>query len=128
MSMAAKREIIEKLECGVRIVDLAKEYGRNPNTISMIIKQKEAIKKQEPSKGITIISKLRTDVHDEMERLLLLWIKEKELAGDLVSEAIVCKKASSIFKDLKQNAAETEGESSQGGEEFKASRGCSRRN
>ncbi|XP_075210241.1 putative CENPB DNA-binding domain-containing protein 1 [Lycorma delicatula] len=90
ISMEAKHEIIAKHEGGVRIIDLANEYGRNPSTISTIIKQKEAIKKLQPSKGVTIISKLRTNIHDEMEQLLLLWIKEKQLAGDSVSEAIIC--------------------------------------
>ncbi|GFU39074.1 tigger transposable element-derived protein 1 [Nephila pilipes] len=49
-----------------------------------------------------------------MEQLLLLWIKEKQLAGDSVSEAIICEKAGSIFQDLKREVTETEGESSQG--------------
>lgn len=123
ISMEAKHEIIAKHECGIRIGDLAKEYSRNASTICTIIKQKEAIKKLQPSKGVTIISKLRTNIHDEMEQLLLLWIKEKQLVGDSVSETIICEKASSIFQDLKRDVAETEGESSQGGPEFKASRG-----
>ncbi|GFS60674.1 HTH CENPB-type domain-containing protein [Nephila pilipes] len=58
-----------------------------------------------------------------MEQLLLLWIKEKQLAGDSVSEEIICEKAGAIFQDLKRDVTETEGESSQGGEGFKASRG-----
>ncbi|GFT04802.1 tigger transposable element-derived protein 1 [Nephila pilipes] len=123
ISMEAKHEIIAKHERGVRIIDLANEYDRNPSTISTIIKQKEAIKKRQPSKGVTIISKLRTNIHDEMEQLLLLWIKEKQLAGDSVSEAIICEKAGAIFQDLKRDVTETEGESSQAGEGFKASRG-----
>ncbi|GFS88944.1 jerky protein homolog-like [Nephila pilipes] len=123
ISMEAKHEIIAKHERGVCIIDLANEYGRNSSTISTIIKQKEAIKKLQPSKGVTIISKLRTNIHDEMEQLLLLWIKEKQLAGDSVSEAIICEKAGAIFQDLKRDVTETEGESSQGGEGFKASRG-----
>ncbi|GFT86760.1 tigger transposable element-derived protein 1 [Nephila pilipes] len=49
-----------------------------------------------------------------MEQLLLLWIKEKQLVGDSVSEAIVCEKAGAIFQDLKRDVTETEGESSQG--------------
>ncbi|GFS82556.1 HTH CENPB-type domain-containing protein [Nephila pilipes] len=77
ISMEAKHEIIAKHESGVRINDLANEYGSNPFTISTNIKQKEVIKKLQPSKGVTIISKLRTNIHDEMEQLLLLWIKEK---------------------------------------------------
>ncbi|GFT99759.1 jerky protein homolog-like [Nephila pilipes] len=122
ISMEEKHEIIAKHERGVSIIDLANEYGRNPSTISTIIKQKEAIRKLQP-KGVTIISKLRTNIHDEMEQLLLLWIKEKQLAGDSVSEAIICEKAGAIFQDLKRDVTETEGESSQGGEGFKASRG-----
>ncbi|GFT87591.1 tigger transposable element-derived protein 1 [Nephila pilipes] len=55
-----------------------------------------------------------------MEQLLLLWIKEKQLAG--VSEATICEKACAIFQDLKRDVTETE-ESWQGGEGFKASRG-----
>ena len=86
ISMEAKHEIIAKHERGVRIIDLAKEYGRNSSTISTIIKQKDVIKKLQPSKGVTIISKLRTEIHDEMERLLLIWIKDKELA-DILEES-----------------------------------------
>ncbi|GFT09924.1 HTH CENPB-type domain-containing protein [Nephila pilipes] len=58
-----------------------------------------------------------------MEQLLLLWIKEKQLAGDSVFEAIICEKAGAIFQDLKRDVTEMEGESSQGVEGFKASRG-----
>ncbi|GFS40886.1 PAN2-PAN3 deadenylation complex catalytic subunit PAN2 [Nephila pilipes] len=56
-----------------------------------------------------------------MEQLLLLWIKEKQLAGDSVSEAIICEKAGAVFQDLKRDVTEKEGESLQGGEGFKAS-------
>ncbi|XP_046395150.1 tigger transposable element-derived protein 1-like [Ischnura elegans] len=123
ISMEAKHEIIAKHERGVRIIGLANEYGHNPSTISTIITQKEAIKKLQPSKGVTIISKLRTNIHDEMEQLLLLWIKEKQLARDSVYEAIICEKAGAICQGLKRDVTEMEGESSQGGEGFKASRG-----
>ena len=57
-----------------------------------------------------------------MEQLFLLWIKEKQLAGDSVSGAIICEKAGTIFQDLKRDAAETEGESLKCDEGFKASR------
>ncbi|GFT76633.1 HTH CENPB-type domain-containing protein [Nephila pilipes] len=58
-----------------------------------------------------------------MDQLLLLWIKEKQLAGDFVSEATICERAGAIFQDLKRDVTEMDGESSQGGEGFKASRG-----
>ena len=91
-------------------------------TICTILKQKDAIKAIKPTKGVTILSKMRTDIHDEMERLLLLWIRDKELAGDTVTESIVSEKALSIYKDLQREAASTEGETSSGtrGVDFKA--------
>ncbi|GFT76687.1 tigger transposable element-derived protein 1 [Nephila pilipes] len=124
ISMEAKHEIIANHERGVRIIDLANEYGHNHSTISTIIKQKKAIKMLQHFKGVTIISKLRTNMHDEMEQLLLSRIKGKQLASDSVSEAIICEKAGAIFQVLKRDVTETERESSQDGEEFKASCGC----
>ena len=37
---------------------------------------------------------------DEVEKLLLNWIKEKELNGDRISEGISCDKALHIYADL----------------------------
>jgi len=81
MSMEVKREIIEKHERGVRVSDLAKQYERTTSTICTILKQKDAIKSVTHAKGVTVISNRRTNTHEEMERLLLLWVKEKQLAG-----------------------------------------------
>ncbi|CAG6006743.1 unnamed protein product [Menidia menidia] len=126
LSLELKQEIIKKHERGVRVSDLAKEYGRNMSTISTIIKQKEAIKAVRPSKGITIISKRRSPTLDDMERLLLIWIKDKEIAGDTITETIICDKASTIFCDLKASGSGVDaGKSSTDPttEKFKASRG-----
>jgi hypothetical protein len=35
-----------------------------------------------------------------METLLLVWINEKRIAGDSVSEAIICEKAKQLFEEL----------------------------
>lgn len=125
MSIEMKQEIIGKHERGLRVSDLAKLYDRSSSTICTILKQKDAIKAIKPTKGVTIISKLRTDTHDEMERLLLLWIRDKELVGDTVTESIISEKALSIYKNLQREAASTEGETSSGtrGIDFKASHG-----
>ncbi|XP_068220045.1 tigger transposable element-derived protein 1-like [Palaemon carinicauda] len=61
-----------------------------------------------------------------MERLLLLWIKDKEIFGHSINETIVYYKASAIFGDLVLTRAEHDtGEetSQQTSSEFKASRG-----
>ncbi|XP_068241593.1 putative CENPB DNA-binding domain-containing protein 1 [Palaemon carinicauda] len=101
VSLELKQEIIEKLERVVRVSDLGKQYGRNMSTISMIIKQKAAIKAVKPSKGITIIFKHRRSTLEEMECLLLIWIKDKEIVVNMITEAIISEKASAIYSDLK---------------------------
>ncbi|XP_068613843.1 tigger transposable element-derived protein 1-like [Brachionichthys hirsutus] len=123
LAIETKKEIIERYEKGMRLSDLAKEYGRNISTIGTIIKQKEALKATVPSKGLSVISKRRSAANDEMERLLLMWIKDKEIAGDTVTEAIICAKAIAIFTDIAKEDT-GEGNSAQGPHpEFKASRG-----
>ncbi len=77
----------------MHVVDLARQYKRSTTTICTILKQKESIKAITPAKGVKIISKLRTSVHKKMEKLLLAWLTEKQLAGDTVMEGIICEKA-----------------------------------
>ena len=50
---------------------------------------------------------------DEVEKLLLIWIKEKELDGDSIIEGIICEKALRINADLLKETPSTgaEGES-----------------
>ncbi|XP_068235700.1 tigger transposable element-derived protein 1-like [Palaemon carinicauda] len=85
--------------------------------------RKDATKSTKNSKGVTILSKLRSDIHNEIERLLLTWIKEKQLAEDSMTETIICEKASRIYNDLEGNQATKKGETSTPAETFKASRG-----
>ncbi|UYV79581.1 MRPL2 [Cordylochernes scorpioides] len=59
MSIELKREIIEKHEQGVRVVDLSGQYGRSTSMIYSVLKRKESIKSVTPAKGLTIISKLK---------------------------------------------------------------------
>ena len=54
---------------------------------------------------------------EEVEKLSMVWINEKQLAGDGVSEAIICEKARLLYSDITQD---TPGSSA---EEFKASKG-----
>ena len=100
LSLEIKQEIIAKHEDGRRVRDLVAEFKRPPSTICTILKQKEAIKQQTPAKGINIMSGMRNNTHDEMENLLLLWIKEKQIAGESISEPINCEKARHIYSDL----------------------------
>ncbi|XP_077576237.1 SWI/SNF complex subunit SMARCC1-like isoform X2 [Stigmatopora nigra] len=100
LSIEVKQEMIKKYESGMRLSDVARQYGRNTSTVSTIIKQKTALKAMIPSHGLSIMSKKRSALHDEMERLLVLWIREKELAGDKLTKSTISEKAMDIFADL----------------------------
>lgn len=62
-------------------------------------------------------------MHDEMERLLLVWIKEKEIAGDTVTRAIICEKATTIYYDLVTEDAGEGTSALKQHQDFKASHG-----
>ncbi|XP_068206199.1 putative CENPB DNA-binding domain-containing protein 1 [Palaemon carinicauda] len=100
ITMETKLEIIKKYEEGMCIVTLASAYGCNQSTISTIIKYKEATKVSKSSKGMTVLASGTTSINDEMETLLILWIKEKEIAGDTLTRSVISHKASAIFTDL----------------------------
>ncbi|GFU35123.1 uncharacterized protein NPIL_280461 [Nephila pilipes] len=89
MSIELKREIIEKHEQGVRVVDLSRQYGRSTSMICTVLKQKESIKSVTLAKGLTIISKLRTSLHENMEKLLMVWVTEKQLQGDTLMQTLI---------------------------------------
>ncbi|CAH2222527.1 tigger transposable element-derived 1-like [Pelobates cultripes] len=95
-----KKEIIRKHEGGMRLTDLAKENGRSPSTIGTILKMKEKITGRDAAKGVTRVSKQRPPVLEEVEKLLLLWIEQKQRAGDSVTKATVCEKAKALHADL----------------------------
>ena len=70
------------------------------SSICTILKNKEAIKGPNVAKGVTVITKQRSQTLEEVEKLLLIWINEKQLASDSVSEVIICEKARHLHEDL----------------------------
>ncbi|XP_068242350.1 tigger transposable element-derived protein 2-like [Palaemon carinicauda] len=108
LSMKKKMEIIKKYEAVMRLRVMAKDYGQNPSTIGTILKKMEAIMATTPSKGVIVFSSKRTHVYDEMERLLHVWIKDKEMAGVTITKAIICQEASALFGDLVHAQAEAD--------------------
>ncbi|XP_067134160.1 tigger transposable element-derived protein 1-like isoform X1 [Centruroides vittatus] len=114
-----KKEIIRKHEGGVRVSDLALQFGLAKSSICTILKNKEAIKDANVAKGVTVITKQRSQTLEEVEKLLLIWINEKQLAGNSLSKAVICEKARLLYQDLLKK---TPGSSSEING-FKASRG-----
>lgn len=57
-----------------------------------------------------------------MKKLLLLWINEKQLARDTITETIICEKARTLYGDLlKKNPGTSTEDTSE--DAFEASRG-----
>ncbi|XP_043575225.1 tigger transposable element-derived protein 1-like [Chiloscyllium plagiosum] len=120
ITVETKKEVIAKHKNGSRVSDLAMQYDIAKLTICTILKKKEAPKAADVAKGVTILTKQRPKLLDEVEKLLLVWINQKELAGDSVNETIICEKALHIHRDLLATLPST---STASIEEFKASRG-----
>ncbi|XP_043575633.1 tigger transposable element-derived protein 1-like [Chiloscyllium plagiosum] len=119
ITVETKKEIIDKHENGSRVSDLAIQYNMAKSTICIILKNKEAQKAADVAKGVIILTK-QPKLLDEVEKLLLVWINQKELAGDSVNETIICEKALHIHRDLLATPPST---STARVEESKASRG-----
>ncbi|XP_053247701.1 tigger transposable element-derived protein 1-like [Podarcis raffonei] len=118
ITVEVKKQIISKHESGVRVSDLAMQFGMAKSTICSMLKNKDAIKGASVAKGVKTL-KQRTQTMEEMEKLLLIWITEKQLAGDRITESIICEKALHLHAQL---VANTPGASAEI-ESFKASRG-----
>ena len=101
---------------------LAMQYGRSTSTICTISKKREEIKKLDVAKGVKTIhsTKQRPKLLEDVEKPMLLWISDKQLAGDSISEPIICAKAKALCLDV---VKKTPGTTSEDLDAFKASRG-----
>ena len=119
ITIEVKKEVIAKHENGVRVSDLATQFGMAKSTISTILKNKETIKAADVAKGVTVLTKQRSQTIEEVEKMLLIWMNEKLLAGVGVSEGIICEQAKQLHDDLLKNDPSTSADTNV----FKASKG-----
>ncbi|XP_078248613.1 putative CENPB DNA-binding domain-containing protein 1 [Pogona vitticeps] len=105
LTLEMKKEILQKYDGGKRIADIAREYGRNPSTIGTIVAMREKILATDAAQGVTRIAKNRPAVLEEVEKLLVMWMGEKQCAGDTVTEAVICEKARALYTDLMEATA-----------------------
>ncbi|XP_067125996.1 tigger transposable element-derived protein 1-like [Centruroides vittatus] len=125
ISIETKQEIIRRSESGVKQCDLVKEFGLSKTTINTILSKKDTIKSAKVAKGVSKIFRVkrRSSLHDEMERLLMVWIDDRQVRGDISTQEVICQKAKLIYDELKKNTPGTSSSSGNEEEEFKASRG-----
>ena len=64
-----KKEIIAKHENGVRVSNLATQFGMAKSTICTILKNRETIKKADVARGVTVITKQRSQTTEEVKNL-----------------------------------------------------------
>ena len=52
------------------------------------------------AKGVKVLTKQQSRAIEAVEKLLLIWINEKQLASDSVLEAVICEQAEMLCADL----------------------------
>jgi len=85
IKLEVNNEIVEKRDRGVSVTDLCRMYRRSSSTICTILKRKDKLLVVDPSNGVTIITKKRSPIIDDVEKLLLVWINEKQMQGDTIN-------------------------------------------
>ncbi|XP_069954926.1 nischarin-like [Cherax quadricarinatus] len=66
-------------ESGVRISELEKLYNKPHSTITIILANKKAIKEAVVAKGASMLTEQSSQILEDVERLLLVWINQKRL-------------------------------------------------
>uniref|UniRef100_K7F5Z8 HTH CENPB-type domain-containing protein n=1 Tax=Pelodiscus sinensis TaxID=13735 RepID=K7F5Z8_PELSI len=112
ITMEEKVEIIKRSERGEKPSSIGRACGYSRSTIATILKDKDRV--MEHVKGhtpmnATIITKQRSGLIIEMERLLTIWIEDQNQRNLPISLSLVQEKARSLFNDLKATHTASEG-------------------
>ncbi|CAM1320131.1 Uncharacterised protein r2_g2849 [Pycnogonum litorale] len=121
ITMEVKLDIIKRSEKGETPSNIGKALSLSRSTVGTIVKYKarilEHVKGSAPVKA-TVITKQRSGLIIEMERLLVLWLEDQNHRRMPISLMLIQEKAKSLFEKLKaEKGPEYESE------EFAASRG-----
>jgi hypothetical protein len=68
-------------------------FGVPKSIVGTILKNKETIQATNVAKGVTTLTSRRSKSMEEMENLLCIKIKKKQLTGEVISEKIICEKS-----------------------------------
>ena len=109
ITMETKVKIIERVERGEKMTDVARSFNLNRSTIGTIIKNKDKILehvKSAVSMMSTIISKRRGKAMEEMEKLLSMWLQDQHQRRAPLNIMLIQEKAKSLYEDLKKKYGE----------------------
>ncbi|XP_061657179.1 tigger transposable element-derived protein 1-like [Syngnathoides biaculeatus] len=121
ITMEVKLDIVKRSKRGETPTNIGRVLDLSRSTVATIIKDQDRILehvKASPHMKSTIISKQNCGLMMEMERLLVLWLKEQHRRSLPVSLALIQQEAKRLFETLKSQ----KGEGSEG-KSFAASRG-----
>ena len=123
ITMEMKLDIVKRSERGESATNIGRALDLSRSTVATIIKDKvrilEHVKGSAPMQS-TVITKQRSGLMIEMERLLVLWLEDQNQRRIPVSLMIIQEKAKRLFEALKSQQGEGEGSES---DEFSASKG-----
>ncbi|XP_043291812.1 tigger transposable element-derived protein 1-like isoform X1 [Cervus canadensis] len=109
ITMETKVKIIERVERGEKMTDVARSFNLNRSTIGTIVKNKDKILehvKSAVSMMSTIISKRRGKAMEEMEKLLSMWLQDQHQRRAPLNIMLIQEKAKSLYEDLKKKYGE----------------------
>uniref|UniRef100_A0A673CZT8 HTH CENPB-type domain-containing protein n=1 Tax=Sphaeramia orbicularis TaxID=375764 RepID=A0A673CZT8_9TELE len=121
ITMETKLDIIKRSEKGETPTNIGTALGFSRSTVATIIKDKarilDHVKGSAPMKA-TVITKQRSSILIEMEKLLMLWIEDQNQRRLSISLMLIQEKARCIFQTLKEQKGKDAEK-----EEFTASKG-----
>lgn len=119
ISLDIKMQVLRRLENGERQVDIGSALNLSTSTIRTILKNKEKIKLSATTtttSSATKITRSRSNIFEEMEKRLCIWIDNEIERNMPLSQLIIMHKALSIFNHIQSQRGDTT-------ENFAASRG-----
>jgi Mor family transcriptional regulator len=81
ITVEVKKEVIGKHEQGMQVAAIARFYKKSTSTISTVLKKKEELRGPDVANGVTRVSKQWPSILEDV-----VWINEKQLGGDTVTE------------------------------------------
>ncbi|XP_035898785.1 tigger transposable element-derived protein 1-like [Anopheles stephensi] len=96
-----QKQIIERKEKAATVVDLSREYTRSTPAVRTIAKDKQTLTSTITSKATPRqLCEVQSQVSDNVERLLLIWINRTLMRGGNITKYTICEKAKQIFNDI----------------------------
>lgn len=103
MTLQQKGQVIDKVECGMKVVNVASSFQVNESTIRTILSNKEKIRQSlKAAAGDTskVVKRASDQMLIKVDKLLALYVRRQEKAGISVSRETCCIKARKLHDEV----------------------------